>query len=150
MPNLIAYDWAAVLLASAEEVLETMFFCSILGSTTGPVPVESITAKLRFDGIPSGTLTIVLSRSAVREMSSTFLGIEANLATENQFDQVVGELANVICGNTLSRVALGKTFNLTHPEIIRGSHPSPVDASTGIGLEIENGFFAAFFNFDSE
>ena len=126
MPSLIVQDWVEVLLSSSEEVLETMFFCSIIGPASGNGREETISAKLRFEGIPSGTFTINVSTGAAREMSATFLGVEPHEVTENQLDQVVGELANMVCGNAMSRAALGKTLSLTHPEIFRSTDSAVV------------------------
>lgn len=148
MSSLVAHDWAALLLVSSEEVLETMFFCSILGSSSGPILGETLSASLRFEGIPSGSFTINLSTGAARQMTATFLGVEANLVSNNELNQVVGELANVICGNALSRAAFGTTLNLTHPEIVRTSSSVRFDSSSGIGLEIENGLLEVFIDFD--
>ena len=149
MSSVAALDWSALLLASSEEVLETMFFISILGVSSGPLLGEAISASLRFEGIPSGSFTINLSTGSASEMAATFLGVEAELVTNDQLDQVVGELANMICGNALSRAALGKTLNLTHPEIARASSSAHFNASRSIGLEIENGFLEIFLDFDT-
>lgn len=150
MSSLIAHDWAALLLASSEEVLETMFFCSILHSSPGPFLGEAISANLRFEGSPSGIVTVDLSSIAAREMSATFLGIEADVVSDSQMDQVVGELANIICGHTLSKASFGETFRLTHPEIVRAVSARPFDSTSGIVLQIENGFFAAFIGLDPD
>ena len=149
MPSLIVKDWVEVLLSSSEEVLETMFFCSILRSSSGTEQEETVSAKLRFEGIPSGTFTICASTGAAREMSATFLGIEPDQVTENQLDQVVGELANMVCGNAMSRAALGKTLSLTHPEIFRTASSFSFQSAINIRLEIEKGLFEAFIEFDS-
>ena len=150
MSSLIAHDWAALLLASSEEVLETMFFCSILHSSPGPFLGEAISANLRFEGSPSGIVTVDLSSIAAREMSATFLGIEADVVSDSQMDQVVGELANIICGHTLSKASFGETFRLTHPEIVTAVSARPFDSTSGIVLQIENGFFAAFIGLDPD
>ncbi len=148
MSSLIAHDWAALLGASSEEVLETMFFCSISQSSPDQLLGESISANLRFVGSPSGIVTVQLSTSAAREMSATFLGIEVGVVSDNQMDQVVGELANVICGLTLSKAAFCETFRLTHPEIVRSTSALPLDATSGIVLKLDNGLFAAFIGLD--
>ena len=148
MPSMIAHDWVEVLRSSSEEVLETMFFCDIPGSPSGTDQEETISAKLRFEGIPSGTFTICISTVAAHELSSTFLGIEPDQVTVNQLDQVVGELANMVCWNAMSRAALGNTLILTHPEFFRAAPSFSCKSSINIRLEIEMGLFEAFIEFD--
>ncbi len=108
-----------VLQQSVEDVLEKMFFIRSLGDAEeGPgLPEGEVTAHLSFDGEPSGSLTLRVTREAARSISADFLGAEEEDLNEQQVGEVVCELANMICGSVLSRVESAVTFRLAQPEL---------------------------------
>jgi CheY-specific phosphatase CheX len=106
---------------SLADVLEKMFFISILDETpdTAPLPVqEEMAARLSFEGKPSGSLTLQLNRFVARSIAGDFLGAEQGELSDSQVGEVVCELANMICGSVLSRVENAVTFRLATPEIV--------------------------------
>src|SRR5271169_5617214 len=119
------------LAAAVEEVLETMCFTSVFGSGEGaaPAPGEdgvpgeadagppACTAELRFEGNPSGGCRVSVSRKLARVVGAGFLGLEEMEVTDSQTEEVVCELANMICGSVLSRLEREATFRITHPEL---------------------------------
>ncbi len=115
--------------SAVEEVLETMCFTGVLGSEEAS-PAESdgddeaITAALSFHGQPSGDFRVSVPRSMARGMSGCFLGEEEEAVSDAQTEQVVCELANMICGSVLSRIGGGQLYDLTHPELT-GSESQP-------------------------
>jgi Chemotaxis phosphatase CheX len=148
MLSAIDHDWNAVLFASAEEVLETMFFCSVHGAIQPDTQVNTLFSTLRFEGVPSGAVTVGVSTLAVREIAANFLGTEAGLLSTAQLEQVTNELANMICGNAMSRTAGGQTVCLTHPEIDPNGAIPKRNNSISANLAIENGYLTCRIEFD--
>lgn len=153
MPSLVVLDWNAFLFAAAQEVLETMFFTSVYGISQGSATGNVLFSTLRFEGDPSGTVTIGISEGTVRPMAANFLGLEADEITSNQLEQVCSELANMVCGNVLSRTAADRTFRLTHPQTTQKMVSSGAIIVTFesiiVNLDIENGVFTSQIDFDS-
>lgn len=111
-----------VLRQSVEEVLEKMFFIRSLSEAAGELPLweNAIMAHLSFEGEPSGSLTVRVTRDAARTISADFLGADESELTQQQVGEVVCELANMICGSVLSRVESAATFRLVSPQIAEG------------------------------
>jgi hypothetical protein len=119
------------LAAAVEEVLETMCFTSVLASGEGAVPASGdegppaepdaearpCTAELRFEGNPSGGCRVSVPLKLARVVSAGFLGSEEMEVSDSQAEEVVCELANMICGSVLSRLESGEMFRITHPEL---------------------------------
>ena len=146
MPEITSRDWIEIVHASAEEVLETMFFCSVFGKSESKPTSDAISARLRFEGDPSGTLTVGISMEAARLITSNFLGLELNETLPNDVEQVTSELANMMCGSILARNNQ-KTFFLSHPEIVELTLAPP--GALVVDLEIEDGLITTQLNFDA-
>jgi CheY-specific phosphatase CheX len=128
-----------IFLESASEVLETMCFVGVLGENTEPEVSDLISAELVFNGVPSGHFGVQVPSSTGRLIASNFLGKEAEDITEAEVEQVVGELANMICGSVLSRVEAGARFELLHPVIVPAGEGTPHPAAVQYTLELEEG-----------
>ncbi|MEO8657340.1 MAG: chemotaxis protein CheX [Bryobacteraceae bacterium] len=115
-------------------VLETMFFTSVLGDFTGETAPDKITATLSFNGEPSGSFWLAVSRPLAREMAANFLGCDDEIE-EQQSEEVVRELANMVCGSVLSRVENHSRFDLSEPVVVQEA-PS---ATLHRVFEVENG-----------
>jgi CheY-specific phosphatase CheX len=77
---------------------------------------ESARVGVRFDGPFSGELVLRIEHEALSVIASNMLGEEGPLEPELLQD-VLGEIANVICGNALPEIAGRKTiFRLGSPE----------------------------------
>lgn len=109
---------AEILSAAAAEVLETMFFTDIEGQEEPPEPGgPPLQALVRFRGRPSGIFRLSVSAEAARTLAADFLGLEEKDAvTPAQVEDVVGELANMICGAALSRLENDAGFEILPPE----------------------------------
>jgi CheY-specific phosphatase CheX len=59
-----------------------------------------------------------VSKKLARALGAGFLGLEEAEPSDSQAGDVVCELANMICGSTLSRLEDKATFRITHPELI--------------------------------
>lgn len=110
---------------AVEEVLETMCFTGVLASAEGALPPEAeggtpaLMAELHFQGKPSGGFRVGVSGRLARVVSAGFLGREETEVSDSQAEEVVCELANMICGSVLSRLESQATFRITHPELTR-------------------------------
>jgi hypothetical protein len=114
----------AVLLASAaSEILETMFF--VAAEPMAPVAEPPcVAARVDFAGARTGRFEIRLDQPLAEEMACGFLGVEDPSAlAPADLAQMTKELANIICGASLSRFASGAIFNLDPPRL-----PSPAEA----------------------
>jgi len=124
--NLIA-SVADILPFSCEQVLETMFFTGVLSAEERRLTPDSscqhctVTAKVVFNGPPEGALEIRLENSTAAALASSFLGIDPEAVTDGDCRQVAGELANMICGSVLSRMAPESTLHLESPVVDNGS-----------------------------
>lgn len=121
------------------EVLETMFFASVGEETAEGCAGDSLIATLRFVGSPSGSFSLAVSREAAVEMAANFLGCEedegGDEAGSGQPEEVVREMANMVCGSFLSRVEGGSHFELEAP---RSAAEFP-DEQQRRSFELENG-----------
>ena len=110
--------------AAVEEVLETMFFTTVLASAEGVVPPDGdggpppVIAELRFEGNPPGGFRVGVPMKLARVAGAVFLGREEEELSDAQAGEVVCELANMICGSVLSRLESDTAFQLTHPELV--------------------------------
>jgi len=105
---------------AVDEVLETMFFVEDGGrSAVGRPPEELIEARLNFEGGPSGSFRLRITDGATKTLAADFLGEDAPELTATRIAEVVSELANMICGAFLSRVAGEETtFRLSPPSAV--------------------------------
>jgi len=133
----------AALGAAVEDVLETMCFACVIGSSDQP-PTEPglgaspVIAELRFIGSPSGGFRLGVEAQVARLFAAAFLGREESELSEVQTGEVVCELANMICGSVLSRLERDITFHITHPEL--ASPEAAADArGTVRWFELEEG-----------
>ncbi len=101
-----------------DDVLEKMFFIQCLGDPCEFAPQPEVIAHLKFEGDPSGSLTLRVTAGAARSVAADFLGAEEQDLSKEQIGDVVCELANMICGSVLSRVESSTTFRLASPEIV--------------------------------
>ena len=142
-----ASDFAALVPGSCSEVLDTMYFTTVLAvtQTEGKVQaeqtecsVEAVAAdttlqpealffSLRFAGDISGRFGLHTDAAVARTLASNFLGEEESGVSVTEVGEVVGELTNMLCGSVMSRVKTTRTFSLSHPEPI-AALPNPATA----------------------
>ena len=97
---------------AAAEVLETMFFTEVLGE--GAMATAGLAARVEFRGTPSGALAVGMALPAAQALAASFLG--ADEATTQEAEEVLGELANMICGSASCRLWPESHFELLHPQ----------------------------------
>jgi CheY-specific phosphatase CheX len=105
---------------SVREVLEKMFFVEPVEAPPGEPgsPDGEMAVQLAFEGLPSGALTLRVTSAAARQIAADFLGQDENGLASAKVEEVVRELANMICGSVLSRVESGATFRLAPPRLL--------------------------------
>jgi CheY-specific phosphatase CheX len=123
-----AFEFASLVPECCAEVLEAMYFTTLLDSTlaeqpvgVSPDPLASIAFQLRFAGDVSGRFGMCLDQATAFSLAANFLGESDNTISADEVAEVVGELANMLCGSVMSRVEGEHKFALSHPE--RSSSP---------------------------
>ena len=106
---------ADLLAPAVTEVLETMFFSETLGSPEPDAPATELEAEVAFTGELSGTVRVRISPGSAQNLAASFLGESEHTLTEDQIANVVFELANMICGCILSKIASHGCFDLAPP-----------------------------------
>jgi CheY-specific phosphatase CheX len=133
----------AVLQNAAETVLETMFFMMAEGAAdpVHPPQTEMMRTALSFSGEWSGTFELDVPAACARSIAESFVGIDdCGEIPPERVGEVMCELANMICGSTLSHLASDKIFNLSAPHVctstehIRCQGTHTVMAAKGLNL----------------
>ncbi len=110
----------ALMREAAREVLETMFFALPEDAAApNPCPEDLLTAELKFEGALSGWFSIQVQENCARAIAGNFAGVmdPSELSSETMTG-VLCELANMVCGATLSRLDPDAIFKLGAPEIV--------------------------------
>jgi CheY-specific phosphatase CheX len=109
---------------SVSEVLEKMFFLEALADGQEPTSeqAQDLSIRLVFDGDPPGVFRLRLARTAAASIAADFLGEDLDDLSQAQSQDVVRELANMICGAVLSRLESRGSFRLAPPELVADEH----------------------------
>ena len=128
---------------SVKEVLEKMFFVEPVEEQfpTAESGSGAIAVGLAFDGSPSGSLCLCVGNDAARQIAADFLGEGDDSLPVQKVQEVICELANMICGSFLSHVETSTTFRLASPHL--GAEPPadsrPVKERTAHAVQIAAG-----------
>jgi CheY-specific phosphatase CheX len=134
---------AAVLGSAAETVLETMFFTMAEGDAEPVFPPDTdlMRTAIAFTGEWSGTFEMQTPMNCARTIAESFVGAdEPDGMGADKVSEVMGELANMVCGSTLSQLASDKIFDLGAPRRLHSDEPDvpfaayAVTASRGLNL----------------
>jgi CheY-specific phosphatase CheX len=108
------------------DVLEKMFFTGVADESDGIPPAgPQIVVRVTFDGERRGVLMLGVSRSAAQTLAADFLGSEGGEDLgDYQVREVVCELTNMICGDTLSALENG-SLRLSSPEVLSAEEFNP-------------------------
>ena len=140
---------AESLLAAASDVLETMFFSSVLTEApVGTAPEGSIAARLRFSGARCGFFAIRLTEGAAKVIAANFLAEESDEPSAAQVQEVIAELANMMCGSVLSRLDRAAHFDLGAPAIVDPAEVA-VPGAEARAFDIGDGEVAIFLQMES-
>jgi CheY-specific phosphatase CheX len=114
-----AIDFVDFLTGCCSEVLDTMYFTTVLDAT----PEEALDVlhtgdfafTLDFRGDVSGNFGLHLDYATAYSLASNFLGEDGGNLPHKEVGDVVGELANMLCGSVMSRVPSHRKFVLSPP-----------------------------------
>lgn len=135
---------AEACLTAVPEVLETMFFESMaeapeIGSR---LTCEHLnTSRVDFEGSARGYLLLATPSSVSESLAEAFLALEDRCAATSDIEFVLGELANMLCGNALGRFQPDGSFRLSTPATqLEGTLAEP--GGTGVSwirFSLDNG-----------
>ncbi len=139
---------AESLALAASDVLETMFFCSVLAEVpVGTAPPKAVAARLPFSGARSGVFSVRLTEGAAQVIAAGFLAEETREPSQEQVAEVVCELANMMCGSVLSRLDRGAHFDLGSPALVDSAELSAPEAVCR-AFDIGDGEVAVFLRME--
>jgi CheY-specific phosphatase CheX len=125
-----ASDFAGLVPECCSEVLGAMYFVTVLGWTALEKMPEALPGGdavvafgLQFAGDISGRFGVCLGQLTARSLAANFLGVDEPEISSREVAEVVGELANMLCGSAMSRVEGERKLILSHPEAV----PLPAD-----------------------
>jgi len=138
---------------TAAEALGTMFFTSVTRRWQGSVVADTSRAPLvRIPFLAgagsSGYLDLRVSREGAQSIASSFLATEEEVP-EHRVNDVICELANVICGALLSVLLSERGFRLLTPEVLREPSGGVNPATFEEALELERGWLTLHLNLGS-
>ncbi len=101
---------------AAQSVLETMFFMVAEGEAEPVFPAETklIRTSMTFTGWWNGTFEMRTAVNCARTIAESFVGMDEDMSPTGVSD-VMCELANMVCGSTLSHLAQDRIFDLSAP-----------------------------------
>ncbi|HYQ15847.1 MAG TPA: chemotaxis protein CheX [Polyangiaceae bacterium] len=135
-------QWQKALGEAVGEVFESLCFMMPAPSqgslSPEPAGVSRLVLAVDFRGAARGSLQLTLPDSMIASVASSMLGEDGPLELSVQYDAAC-ELANIVCGNVLPRIAGERAvFDLASPRVIatRGADFSDVcDASASVLLD---------------
>ncbi|SEF61926.1 Chemotaxis phosphatase CheX [Bryocella elongata] len=135
-----------VLIASACNVLETMFFSeAIPAQSSGRMHDNPIVCLLHTSGAAEGTFSIAVDREALRLLCISFYGEDAPPITLQQ--ELACELTNMIAGSTLSNLVPEHYCSLSAPQLCSLEQHETLgksgEESTSVLMEVEGGLLSA-------
>ena len=150
-----ASDFTGLVPECCSEVLDAMYFTTMLGSEVRESLPEELAGRissddaplsfsLRFVGDISGRFGVSLDHSTARSLAANFLGEDEADASSGTVAEVVGELANMLCGSVMSRVEGDNKFVLSHPEPASPPSFSSADDLLVSALETDSGVIAVW------
>jgi hypothetical protein len=93
-------------------------------------------ARARYHGSLEGTLEVAVARPSSARLAAAFLGLESDEAGEVEQRQVAMELANMLCGATLSRLEPDGRLKIEQPRIVGTAEP---ESKAWMNLALEDG-----------
>jgi len=125
---LVEYDtefMAAALRESAQQVLELMYFLSAEPAQRDAIPehaaagILEIFAQVEFQGVWKGRLIVAMPETLAFTMAGNFSGAldEPGVGAGIMIESIC-EFANMICGNTITRLGCPGIVTLSPPHLI--------------------------------
>lgn len=132
-----------VLVEILQEMFETLAFISLGDPPAAKVRnPDAVRVHVGFTGAARGEIWLEVPGAMLAELAANMLGLdESGESSREQGLDALGELANVICGNLLARLAGPEPiFNLAAPRIeakppFEDKPPAGTRTDGGLGLE---------------
>jgi CheY-specific phosphatase CheX len=107
------------------KVLERMFFQTVvISEERGPLQEwfsrnqAPVAAKIEIDGDLPGTLYLISSPEALKDLTDNFMGVEGEMVQEEQKQDVLKEALNMIGGQMLSLMDKEGKFHIGLPQFL--------------------------------
>jgi CheY-specific phosphatase CheX len=116
---MIAEEIAEKLRHAANSVLDMMFMAPVLADQEFPPAgvVSPILVGLEFVGEVKGSFALAVAGETAQKLALGFMGMDAGERLERQaVIEVLGELANMLCGHFLGQLHYRDTFQLSSPK----------------------------------
>lgn len=115
-----------ILSDAARQVLEAMFFTSMEEPAEDP-PAPGMLIDVAFRGELQGRFQVRIQENCARALAANFTGsFDPEELTEAAIGQVMCELANMLCGATLSQLSPETIFDLDPPRVSAASPEMPL------------------------
>jgi CheY-specific phosphatase CheX len=133
------------------DVLEKMFFTGFASETEGlDDGGVRISVRLAFNGERRGQLALGISVKSARTLTADFLGTDtANGPSDGEVNEVVLELANMICGYALSTLEKS-ALRLSAPEIVQAADCPLPERASYCGFDLGNGALTVGLVFEKD
>lgn len=130
-PNPLEFDRsAAPLIAAVGAVAEQSFFAYVDASAVSGADADArswLMAAVRFnDGELSGSVACWIPAALAQGLFDAFSGRDPMepRAQAGQIEDLIGEFANMICGDWLTRCLGHRAFHLSPPLVVRAPRPA--------------------------
>jgi CheY-specific phosphatase CheX len=130
---MIAEQMASKLRHAASTVLEMMFMAPVLADQEFPPAgvVNPILVGLKFEGEVRGTFALAVAAQTAQKLALSFMGMDPSERLERQaVIEVLGELANMLCGHVLGQLQYHDTFRLSSPKEVTLEQLTPSQGHT--------------------
>lgn len=140
---------STLLVDCLNRTLETMFYTSVeeVAAPTLETPHASSTD---FHGTLNGRLAIGLDDAAADSLAASFLGLDPQEVADHDRAEVVGELANIVCGSYLSVWHPEGRFSLSAPEQASASSLDQQTWQERICFQLPEGLFRIWLAVEGE
>jgi CheY-specific phosphatase CheX len=130
--------YGEILQSVCSEVLETMFFSEAMpGDCEHSWLSSAVSVRVGFIGSHVGHMCLGVSGAAAASITSAFLALDLQEIGNLEQDQVILELANILCGAVLSRLWPESRLQLDAPQL--AGWESGVDAGLHCCLVLPEG-----------
>jgi chemotaxis protein CheY-P-specific phosphatase CheC len=136
---------------TACDTLELMFFAEILGAASPEnfAGTNCVASALHFSGARSGSFGVIVQADAAQALAVDFLGGETEDPGAERVGEVICELANILCGGTLSRLLVDRGCSLSQPQLCSATVPIAEDAGTAVAsIQLESGALTVWCKMD--
>ncbi len=122
------------LMTTSVGVLEDLcFVCPDPAGDSAPQSMKTLTVEVAFEGPVQGSLTLRFLDVPREEIAAAMLGEVSGELSESDTRDALGEVANVICGQLLPRIAGDRAvFDLGAPSFAESARRDGADASIAL------------------